>query len=140
FIPPSTIMTCPVVYGKLPVANDATAFPTSSGIPHLGNTQSPSEINLSYFSVTFAVISVATIPGRTSYTGIKYSPRRAANSWVAILIPALPTQYSPRLVETTVAEMDEMLISAASKSTAADFCSTIQFAAACDKKYGPVRL
>src|SRR5204863_2407361 len=66
----------------------------------------PSAINRSYFSVTPLVMSVRTTPGRTSYTGMSTSARRTANSAAAIARPALDTQYSPRLVDTTLAEIE----------------------------------
>src|SRR5690554_5538642 len=57
-MPPSTITTWPVEYGNLPVDMAAATLPTSSGSPQRLWMVNPSPSNLSYFSVTPAVISV----------------------------------------------------------------------------------
>ena len=85
-------------------------------------------------------MSVLMMPGRISYTGMSNSPSRAAHSLVAMLTPALEMQYSPRLGEATVAEIEEMLTMQPAKSAFSRRCSIIQLATACVRKYGPWRL
>ena len=57
-----------------------------------------------------------------------------------MLTPAFEMQYSPRLGDATVAETDEMLTMQPVKSASASRCAIIQFATACVRKYGPLRL
>ena len=66
----------------------------------------PSAIRVSYAARTGAVMSVAIIPGRTSYTCIPDAARRVANNRTAIASPAFETQYSPRAMEAISAETD----------------------------------
>ena len=91
---------------KAPLARLDTMFAISSGVPHLLMGVIPSEISLSYFSLTLPVISVAIIPGRTSNTGMLYSARRSAKSVVTIETPAFEIQYSPLDVEDVYADID----------------------------------
>jgi hypothetical protein len=51
-----------------------------------------------------------------------------------MLTPAFETQYSPRLSETAVAEMEEMLTMQPRKAASACRCAIIQRAAACVRK------
>ena len=70
-----------------------TALPTSSGWPQRRIGVIPSSwISWSYFAFTGPVMSVAMMPGRTSYTVMPCSARRAAYSLVIIASPALARQ------------------------------------------------
>jgi hypothetical protein len=79
-------------------------------------------------------------PGRTSKTLIPNSARRTAQSWVAIPIPAFEMVYSPRLVEASVAEMEEMFTIVPENDSSSCRCSIIQFATDWVRKNGPFRL
>src|SRR4051812_21139402 len=120
------MITCPVLYAKFPLARDDTTLPTSPGSPQRFCTHKPSLISLSYFSLTPAVMSVCIIPGLTSNTGILNSPNLTANNCVAMPSPAFEIQYSPRFVETTVADMEEILIMHPVNDSSFFFCSIIQ--------------
>ena len=54
------------------------------------------------------VRSVSMMPGRSSKTCIPSSARRRAQSCVTIANPAFEIQYSPRLREAVLAEIDEL--------------------------------
>src|SRR5690606_6873797 len=90
--PPSTSITAPVLNGSRSVAIATTARPTSSGSPQRRMGVRPSRISASYRSATGRVMSVATMPGRTSYTLIPCSASLAAYSLVSIARPALARQ------------------------------------------------
>ena len=93
---------------KLPSATDDTHFATSSGLPILFTGVKPSEINYSYYSLTFEVISVSMMPGLISITLTPYSASLEAKSLVIIDIPALEMQYSPLLTEAVYADIEEI--------------------------------
>ncbi len=82
-------------------------------------------------------MSVAMIPGRTSYTGIPRAASRSANSRAAIASPAFVTQYSPRPVDAISAETDVTNTIEAVKSASAALRATMCRAIACVRKYGP---
>ena len=80
-----------------PRTSAATARPTSSGWPHRPSGTSPSAIRLSYISLTPAVMSVAMMPGRTSYTGMPSGARRSGKQF--------GSHREPRLAHTVLAAM-----------------------------------
>ena len=69
-----------------------------------------------------------------------FTPRRVAQSVVAMLMPAFDMQYSLRAGVAMTAEMDEMLTMQQSVSESACFCSIIHLAASWVRKWGPLRL
>lgn len=100
------LSTCPDAKSSRPPTAAITQSATSFGWPNRRIGVTPPAISFSYFSFTPAVISVRMMPGRTSKTGIPYSARRSANSFVTIEMPALLIQYSPRLVDEVYADID----------------------------------
>ena len=59
---------------------------------------------------------------------------RTANSLAAMASPALEMQYSPRLIEATVAEIEVMKTMEPENAASARFCSAIQLPAAWVRK------
>src|SRR5690606_20502934 len=87
----------------------STPLATSSGKPHRFCGTKPPSINVSYFSLTPLVISVCIIPGLNSMTEIFSAASRTAHNLVTIANPALDMQYSQRLIEAVVAEIDDTI-------------------------------
>ena len=87
-----------------------------------------------------AVMSVAMMPGCTSNTKMPNSASRSAYSVVIMLIAALLRQYSPRAGLLVKDEIELVLQMRYTRSGWAFFCSTIQLAILCVRKYGPRRL
>ena len=93
-------------------------------------------MSASYLPLTVAVMPVAIMPGRISFTGMPYSARRSAKSAVIMETPALEMQYSPRLVELVYADIEEIL----TMLFLSDGFSIMTFATACVKNSVPLVL